>query len=1046
VLDAFVIESLQALVDAFMTLAPANIRSRLGLGADSLIRPGLEVVADNDLVLAEAWDLAELYPPEFDPDGVQLPDRPKWRWDAQPGYLTLRASGNLSLQGSLSDGFKKTGTVLSQLPGDSWSFDLVAGADPASVLSGGVRGRLLDAPGIGSLDVGDGLLVRTGTGDIRLTAADDLILGGPTTTIYTAGVAARQAINVGTVRANWSRDGGDISLAAGRDVSAALPSQVLSGWNVRTLGSTGAAQWAIDYGRFTQGVAALAGGTVGVTAGRDILNLSATVATTSGDVPTAPGTSDTWGGGSLGVAAGRDLLGGTYSIWQGNGSLKAGRSVGLGTTADFTEIGVTLAAGGGALSVTARKDLDVGAIINPTVMPSANPSAVYFYTYQPGDALELTSSGGRLRLLNDQDAFAANVGGDVAGRITAFGVAAPTLRAHAASGDFELIREVRLLPSPQGQAEIVAAGSIVAGDRSVPMLMSDADPAGLPTASRPVGAGQLLAAVSLPSDAAIHTGDEQPALLIAATGDILGGDWLFAKQFRAIAGGDIRDLSISGQNTDTSQISLIQAGRDIDLNARDNPRNSSGNRIEVGGPGRLQVLAGRNVSLGFSRGITTIGNSANAQLPAGGAALDLWVGLDGEPEYAGFNTKYWDKQYSEEFARYLAGPDGGLGLIEYVSGVTDRTDLNPDNVWTAYADLEIEEQQVYLDTLEADQRITFSSFVDLVDSLVAYTNIITSRTDLTPTTAVTDYLLLDTERQRPLVQEFLFRELRDSGRLANLPQGNFGFDRGKTAVASLFPGDGLFPGDVSLLFSRLYTLAGGDISLLAPGGLLNVGLAQPPSNLPVTKQPSDLGIVAQGPGRVQVFADGDVLVNQSRIFTLAGGDILIWSSNGDIDAGRGSKSSISAPPPVIRVDANGQVQVEFADAIAGSGIRGILTSEDLEPGDVDLIAPTGVVNAGDAGIGAAGNLNIAAPQVVGLDNIQVVGNSTGVPTDSGAAAGLTGVSSLGTSAASAAEEAAVANSGDNPASLADEALGWLDVFVEGFGDEEDEDQRQRRNP
>ena len=1026
-LDAFVVESLRSLLDTFMAVAPETIRNRLGAGADVLVRPGLEVVADNDLVLVDAWDLAE------------------WRWDSQPGHLVLRAAGNLSIQGNLSDGFRQSGAVLTQLTGDSWSLDLVAGADPGSVLTDGVRGRLLDVAATGSLDVGDGLRVRTGTGDIRLAAASDLVLGGPSTAIYTAGVAARQAINVGTFRANWSRDGGDISLAAGRDISATLPTQVLSGWNVRNPGSSGRAQWATDYGRFNQGVAALAGGVVDVTAGRDILNLSATVATTSGDVPTAPGTFDTWGGGSLGVAAGRDLRGGTYSIWRGNGSLAAGRSVGLGTTADLADIGVTLAAGAGKLSVTARKDLDVGAIINPTVIPSVNPSAVYFYTYQPEDALELTSTGGRLRILNDQDAFAANVGGDVAGRITAFGVAGPTLRARAASGDFELLREVRLLPSARGQVEIIAAGSILAGDRSVPLLMSDADPAGLPTASRPVSAGQLLAAVSLPSDAAIHTGDEQSALLIAATGDIVGGAWQFAKQFRAIAGKDIRDLSLTGQNTSASQISLIQAGRDIDLNARDNPRNSSGNRIEVGGPGRLQVLAGRDVSLGFSRGITTIGNSANARLPAGGAALDVWVGLGGEPDYAGFNSQYWDEQYNEEFARYLAGPDGGSGLIEYVAGVTNRTDLNPDNVWAAYAGLDTEEQQSYLGTLEADQRITFVSFVDLVDSLVAYTQTASGRTDLTPTTAVAADRLLDTERQRPLIQEFFFRELRDSGRLANLRQGDFGFDRGKMAVASLFPGEESFKGDLSLLFSRLYTLAGGDISLLAPGGLLNVGLAQPPSNLPVTKQPSDLGIVAQGSGRVQVFADGDVLVNQSRIFTLAGGDILVWSSIGDIDAGRGSKSAISAPPPVIRVDANGQVQVEFADAIAGSGIRGILTSEDLEPGDVDLIAPTGVVNAGDAGIGSAGNLNIAAPQVVGLDNIQVIGNATGVPTDSGAAAGLTGVSSLGTNVASATEEAAVA-SADGQATLADEALGWLEVFIDGFGDDEDEERRRRRTP
>ena len=43
---------------------------------------------------------------------------------------------------------------------------------------------------------------------------------------------------------------------------------------------------------------------------------------------------------------------------------------------------------------------------------------------------------------------------------------------------------------------------------------------------------------------------------------------------------------------------------------------------------------------------------------------------------------------------------------------------------------------------------------------------------------------------------------------------------------------------------------------------------------------------------------------------------------------------------------------------------------------MDLIAPAGKVDAGDAGIGSAGNLNVAAQQVVGLDNIQVGGTST----------------------------------------------------------------------
>jgi len=1029
-LDAFVTDTLRSLLDAFMAVAPANIRSRLGLGTGTLIRPGLDIVADSDLAVTDPWDLAT------------------WRWDGQPGYLRLRAPGDLSIQGNLSDGFVQAGNILGQLAGDSWGYELVAGADLASVLPGGVASRLLDAPESGSLEVGDGLLIRTGTGDISLVAARDLLLAGQTTAVYTAGVEARTPITVSGARANWSRDGGSVSLAAGRDINATLPAQVLNAWTVRNRSLSGRAQWATDYGLFQQGVATLAGGELIARAGRDILNLSATVATTSGEVPATPGTFGTWGGGALKVTAGRDILGGTYSIWSGDGGLRAGRSVGIGTTADLgTELGVTLASGAGQMIISARQDLDVGLIINPTVLPPRGAAPPYFYTYLPDDALNLTAVGGRIRILNDFDAFAANVGSDAAS-IAAAGVAAPTLRAWAASGDFELLRELRLLPSAIGQLEIIAGGSIRADDRGVPLVMSDVDPGVIPTAARPGGGGSsdLVDTVIQPTAAAIHQGDDQPALLIAAGGDIVGGAWQLPKHFTVIAAGDIRDLSLSGQNTSPDQISLISAGRDIDLNARDNPANSQSNRIELGGPGRLQLVAGRNVSLGFSRGITTTGNTANAELPAGGAALDVWVGLGADPDYASFNARYWDEQYSDEFARYLAGPEGGLGLIDYVAGVTARDDLTPDNVWAAYAALQEGDQQGWLNTLEPDQRITFTSFVELVDALVVYTNTATGRSDLTPTTAVTDYLALGTNEQRALIQEFFFRELRDSGRLANLPRGNFSFDRGQSAVDTLFPEDVAFAGDLSLLFSRLYTLSGGDISLLAPGGLLNVGLAQPPASLPVTKKPSDLGIVAQGPGRVQVYSDGDVLVNQSRIFTLAGGDILIWSSNGDIDAGRGSKSSISAPPPVIRVDANGQVTVEFSDAIAGSGIRGILTSDDVEPGDVDLIAPTGVVNAGDAGIGAAGNLNIAAPQVVGLDNIQVGGISAGVPTDSGAAAGLTGVSSLSSAVASAAEAAAVADAGgDASASLADEALGWLDVFIEGFGDGEiDEDEEERR--
>ena len=173
------------------------------------------------------------------------------------------------------------------------------------------------------------------------------------------------------------------------------------------------------------------------------------------------------------------------------------------------------------------------------------------------------------------------------------------------------------------------------------------------------------------------------------------------------------------------------------------------------------------------------------------------------------------------------------------------------------------------------------------------------------------------------------------------------------------------------------------------------------------------------------------------MFTLGGGDISVWSTTGDIDAGRGAKSAISAPPPRITVDTQGNVVIDFGAAVAGSGIRTIVTADNVAPGDVDLIAPKGIVNAGDAGIGTAGNLNVAAQQVVGLDNIQVGGSSAGVPAETSNLGATLSSASTSSSSASASAASSVDQRSDatSAAPIAQSVLTWLDVFVEGFGDE-----------
>jgi len=144
-------------------------------------------------------------------------------------------------------------------------------------------------------------------------------------------------------------------------------------------------------------------------------------------------------------------------------------------------------------------------------------------------------------------------------------------------------------------------------------------------------------------------------------------------------------------------------------------------------------------------------------------------------------------------------------------------------------------------------------------------------------------------------------------------------------------------------------------------------------------------------GDIDTYTLGDFQVNSSRVFTISGGDILLWSAEGNIDAGKGAKTATATPPPQLRIDSKGNFVLDVSQSIAGSGIGGL-----SEGSNVALIAPKGEVNAGDAGIRAGGNLTIAADRVVGADNIQVGGISTGVQVaDSGGLSGsLAGVSVL----------------------------------------------------
>jgi filamentous hemagglutinin len=178
-------------------------------------------------------------------------------------------------------------------------------------------------------------------------------------------------------------------------------------------------------------------------------------------------------------------------------------------------------------------------------------------------------------------------------------------------------------------------------------------------------------------------------------------------------------------------------------------------------------------------------------------------------------------------------------------------------------------------------------------------------------------------------------------------------------------------------------------------------------------------------------------VDSSRIFTLGGGNILIWSDTGSIDAGLGAKVSLSIPPPTVVYSTAGIPFLNFNDAVAGSGIRTIQSSPEVPAGDVNLIAPVGTVNAGEAGIGAAGNINIAALVVTNVANINFGGTATGVPAlVSNATASFSSAAATASSAVTSAANSLENGAGNQEATpLSSAALSFLEVFVTGLGEE-----------
>ena len=1075
-----------------------------GANADLLhLTSGIEIQSTGNLSLNTEWNLL---PSRFwNGSGGDSADP---AYHTEPAVLTIRSTGDINFNASLTDGFEAADKFVDS--GDSWSYQITSGADLSSADAGAVSplASLVDANGlgIGSINLASNVRVRTGTGDINMNAGRNVKFADKTASVYTAGLPAVPGqvyppADNGTsppcigffckkptvtihVNEEWPTSGGNINVQAQNDIVGAVSDNLISNWLWREGNSTASGTntvfndslWAVDFSKFDHNIGALGGGNVQVNAGRDVTELSVSIPTTGKQFSPGADRSDiqTWGGGDMMVTAGRDVNSGVFFLGKGQGVISSKGDMTAATSTNTNAeapLDMILAVQDGRFKLDALGNVKLGAIVNPTVLPTTVPankpetSTSAYFTYGVDSAAEITSLAGDVGLLTETHNIPtfysySNVGTSE-NIADAMRVIPPSLIANALNGAITVDEtQLYIYPSATGDFRLVAAGDIATGN----IFMSDADPLYMPTAFNPPQDGSFgnvkvgIVAKGLSSVLAdthalipVHSTDSKPVYLISDKGSITASNgglsrWVFPKQTRIVAGSSIHDVVLDIQNINADDVSLVQAGGNITLSHDKTGAQQA--RINVAGPGRLDVIAGGNLDLGTTQGITTTGNNSNPALSDSGASINVMVGMGtGPQQYGRFIQDYF---YTAKLLNVSNPEDRMDSFMRVVTGSSTYARAEYALALASYKAMSASRQADVAQAIGFDNPRDMELLVGKVESFLQYQALVldrmrtvTGNAALTMDDAIAQFAQLDSLEQRPVVLKAFFNELLMSGRNAAASGNKVEYDRGYTAAQTLFPSEQDYHGDLSMFLSRIYSLDGGDITILIPGGIANAGLA---GSALVHKKPGDLGIVTQRAGDINAFSSGDFMVNQSRVMSLLGGNIVMWSSSGNLDAGRGSKAAVSAPAPTVTFDALGNVIVDFSGAIAGSGIRAIDTDPTVGAGNVDLFAPKGIINAGDAGIGGK-NVTFGAQTVIGAENVDVSGVSVGVPAVNAASMtlGLSGVSNVSGGVGKSADNAMknVEKTEANNTPIADAALSYLEVFVIGLGDDDDQDKKRK---
>jgi hypothetical protein len=862
--------------------------------------------------------------------------------------------------------------------------------------------------------------------------------------------------------------GGSITISAGRDVVGAPTAQLIDNWLFRqgrtstdanghtvfavnnvtvpgfvcryppcegsTIPVTQNTAWWSRFDYFNQGIATFGGGDVFVNAGRNIVDLSASTASSAympGSAPAAVALVEQ-GGGDLAVRAGGDILGGVFYVQKGTGSLRAGSAVDSGSRSVFNytsgsseSLGIVLGLGDATMNVTAGGDLRIEGAFNPMLASQSvnnlgvtNISSVStvsslpnqfsnFSTYGANSAVQLISITGNVALVENADNLFASSGGSISGAtpsvsdypiylgndnlkfMTFYRMPPPKLITTAMSGDVTIYGGFSLWPSASGQLELLARGSVrvsnpVSYDGTQlslwqPIVMLDTNPGIMATATNPLPPDVSLiesvftgsnagASIAAHTAGGLHAADANPVRIVALQGDVNFGSYLASP-----------DVLILPKFTE------ISAGRDV-MNA--------GFQIQQLNPTDVStVRAGRDIidstAIGTANSIEHIITGPGRIDFIAGRNFDLGNG-QGVVTRGNLDNPYL--------------PATGSGITVTAGAASDYAGF-AGKYASSLSQLSSDEQALLVADMKQMQPLLPS--------------------DLKPAAAWDAFIRATASARKTVFNDLYFADLAHAaGAIGGGALDLAAFDN---VIASLFPATNTSSGDINVFGSQLKTVRGGAISLFAPGGSVYAGLVSLPAYLK-TKSAANLGMFTIGGGALQAEVKSDFLVNQGRTFTLGGGDITLVSQYGNIDAGRGAKTTAATPPPLITTDANGNTQVDISSSISGSGIATLQSGPGVPPSNVYAIAPRGIFDAGDAGVRSTGTVNLVAATVLNAGNISASGGVTGSPAVS--TGGLGGAVAAPASATTTKTDA-IANAANADATQ----VASLNVELLGYGGE-----------